>query len=113
VEVGFVSNDDFAPTVPKNRKRLLERLDDMVQSGQVTAEEAADLRSATRATDYEAAALRIRIRHARARLEAAVEAGQMTPAEASANMECIRKGEHPRSLRAHLRKIAPTDTPHL
>jgi hypothetical protein len=29
--LGFASNEDFAPTVPKNRKRL-ERLDDMVQS---------------------------------------------------------------------------------
>jgi hypothetical protein len=42
-----VSSDDFAPTMPKNRERLLERLDDKVQSGQVTAEEVADLRSAT------------------------------------------------------------------
>jgi hypothetical protein len=104
-----MSNDDFAPTMPKNRKRLLERLDRMVQSGQVTAEEATDLRSASSATDYEAAALRIRARHARARFDAAVEGGQMTPSEARANMERIWKGEHPRSLRAHLRKIAPTD----
>jgi hypothetical protein len=51
----------------------------------------------------------IRARHARARLDAAVEAGQMTPAEACANMERIPKGEHPCSLRAHLRKIVPKD----
>jgi hypothetical protein len=62
-----MTNDDFAPTRPKNRKRLLERLGQMVQSGQVTAEEATDLRSATTAADYGAAVLRIRARYARAR----------------------------------------------
>ena len=98
-------NDDFAPAMPKNRKRLLERLDHMIGSGQVTAKEAAELRDATNAEDYQAAIIRIRTRHARARIDAAVEAGQMTQAEASANMEQIQRGEHPRSLRAHLRKI--------
>ena len=44
-----MSNDDFAPTMPKNRKRPLERLDQMVQSGQVRPEEATDVRSATNA----------------------------------------------------------------
>jgi hypothetical protein len=100
-----VINDDFAPTMPKNRKRLLERLDHMIDSGQVTAEEASDLRAVTNAEDYEAAVHRIRTRHARARLDAAVEAGQMTHAEASANLEQVQRGEHPRDLRAHLRKI--------
>jgi CHASE3 domain sensor protein len=104
-----VSYDDFAPSLPKNRKRLLERLDHMVQSDQVTAEEATDLLSATSAGDYEAAVLRIRARHAGARLDAAVEAGQMSQAEANANVERIRNGEHPRTLRAHLRKIATKD----
>jgi polyhydroxyalkanoate synthesis regulator phasin len=104
-----VSNDDFAPTMPKNRERLVERLDHMVQSGQVTAEEASELRSATNAADYDAAVVRVRARHAQARFDAAIVAGQMTQAEASANMERILKGEHPRSLRAHLRKIAPKD----
>jgi hypothetical protein len=104
-----VSNDDFAPTMPKNRKRPLERLDQMVQSGQVTPEEATDVRSATNAIDYEAAVVRIRARHARVRFDAAVEAGPMTKAEASASMERVRKGEHLLSLRSHLHKIAPKD----
>jgi CHASE3 domain sensor protein len=104
-----VTKDDFAPTVPKNRKRLLERLDQMVRSGQVTAEEAADLRAANNAEDFEAAVVRIRTRHARVRLDAAVEAGQMTQAEANANVEQLQKGEHPRGLRAHLRKITSED----
>ena len=109
MEVGSVTNDNFAPTMPKNRERLLERLDHMVRSGQVTPEEATDLRAATNAEDYEVAVVRIRTRHARARLDAAVEAGQMTQAEANANLEELQKGEHPRGLRAHLRKITAKD----
>jgi hypothetical protein len=101
----LVTNDDFTPTMPRNRERLLQRLDDMLDSGQVTAEEATALRAATNAEDYEAAVLRIRTRHAQARLDAAVEAGQMTQAEANASIERLRKGDHPRGLRAHLRKI--------
>jgi hypothetical protein len=104
-----VTSDELAPTVPKNRKRLLERLDHMLRSGQVTEEEATDLRGAANDGDFEAALVRIRTRHARVRLDAAVEAGLMTPAEASANLEEIKKGEHPRSLRAHLGKIASQD----
>jgi hypothetical protein len=46
----------------------------------------------------------IRTRHARARLDAAVEAGRMKQAEADANLEQLQKGEHPRELRGHLRK---------
>jgi hypothetical protein len=101
--------DDVAPTTPNKRKRLLERLDHMVRSGQVTEEEAINLRASVNDEDYEAAVVGIRTRHARARLDVAVDAGQMTPAEASANLEQIQKGEHPRGLRAHLRKINSKD----
>jgi hypothetical protein len=104
-----VNNDDLALTMPKSRKHLLGQLDRMVGSGRITAEEATALRTATNAEDYEAAILKIRTRHARARLEAAVEAGQMTQAEAEANLEHVQKGEHPRALRAHLRKITSKD----
>ena len=100
-----MTDEDFAPAMPKNRRRLLERLDLMVRSGQVTAEEATDLRAATNAEDFEAAVVRIRTRHAQARLDTAVRAGQMTQAEATANLQQIREGEHPRRLRAHLRTI--------
>ena len=98
-----MTSDDFAPSMPKNRKRLLERLDHLVSSGQIMEEEATDLRAATSDEDYDAAVVTIRTRHARARLDAAVEAGQMTHAEASACMEQIQMGKHPRALRAHLR----------
>jgi hypothetical protein len=81
----------------------------MLGSAQVTAEEATALRAATSVEDYEAAVVTIRTRHARARLDAAVEAGQMTQAEANANLGRLQKGEHPRGLRAHLRKITSND----
>ena len=60
-----MTSDDYAPTMPKNRNRLLERLDHFVRSGQVTEEEATDLRAATNDEDYEAVVVRIRTRHAR------------------------------------------------
>ena len=100
-----MTNDDFAPTMPKDREHLLEQLDHLVSAGQVTSEEATALRTATNDEDFEVAVVRIRTRHARARLDAAVEAGQMTRAEASANLEQIENGGHPRGLRAHLRTI--------
>jgi hypothetical protein len=81
----------------------------MVRARQVTEEDATDLRAATSAEDYEAALVRIRTRHARARLDAAVEAGQMTQEEASANLEQLKKGKHPRGLRGHLRKLTSED----
>jgi hypothetical protein len=33
----------------------------------------------------------------------------MTPAEANANIDLLQKGEHPRGLRAHLRKVSSKD----
>jgi CHASE3 domain sensor protein len=88
-----------------NRKRLLERLDHMVESGQVTAEEAGRLRSATTDAEFEAATVAIRTRHASASMSAAVEAGQMTQAEADANLAGVRNGEHPRGLGAHVARL--------
>jgi hypothetical protein len=90
----------------RNRTRLLERLEHMVESGQVTAEEAGRLRTADTDAEFEAATVAIRTRHAGASMRAAVEAGQMTQAEADANLERIRNGEHPRGLRAHVARIA-------
>jgi hypothetical protein len=91
----------------KDRKRLLERLDHMVETGQVTGEEADRLRAAGTDDEFNAAVVAIRSRHAEARLNAAVAAGVMTQAESDANLERIRQGEHPRAIRAHLARLAP------
>ena len=100
-------SDLFDSQTPNNRKRLIERLDHMVASGQVTADEAGRLRAANGATEIDAVITDIRLGHAQRSLDAAVEAGQMTRSEADHNLERLRNGEHPRGLRAHLRKIAP------
>ncbi len=91
----------------KNRRRLLARVDRMVESGQVTDDEASRLRAAKTDGDFDAAVVAIRSRHAGARLAAAVDAGRMSQAEADANLERIQRGEHPRGLRAHLSELTP------
>jgi hypothetical protein len=88
-----------------NRKRLLERLDHMVEAGQVTAEEAGRLRSAMTDAEFDAATVAIRTRHASASMSAAVEAGDMTQVEADTNLARVRNGEHPRGLRAHVARL--------
>ncbi len=99
-------NDDLENEKgPKSRARILERLDKMVASGRVTETEAARLRAAVDANQFDEAVRGIRVRHAGARLDAAVEGGQMTQAEAAGYLERLKKGEHPRSLRTHLTNL--------
>lgn len=90
----------------KNRQRLLGRLDRMVASGQVTDVEAGQLRAAEDEAQFQAAVTAIRSRHAGTRLAAAVTAGEMSQSEADANLDRIRRGEHPRGLRAHLGRLS-------
>lgn len=97
-------NDDFE-TGPKSQERILARLDKMVASGRVTETEAARLRAAIQPEEFEAAVRSIRLRHAGARLDAAVQGGQMTQQEADGYRDGLAKGEHPRSLRNHLTKL--------
>src|SRR5579863_2791331 len=92
---------------PEGRKRLLAQLGNMVKSGRVTETEAAQLRAAIDDDTFDKTVQGIRIRHAEAHLDAAVEGGQMTHEEANAHLEKLRSGEHPRSLRAHLRRLIP------
>lgn len=89
----------------ENRARLLDRLDRMVGSGQLTEGEAARLRAAQSEHDFDAAVVAIRSRHAKQRLDAAVAGGQMSQDEADQNLARIRAGEHPRGLRAHLGRL--------
>jgi polyhydroxyalkanoate synthesis regulator phasin len=89
------------------RERLLKQLDKMVASGRVTETEAAQLRAARDSDEFDQAARDIRVRHAREHLNAAVEGGQMTQQEANSHLEGLKRGEHSRSLRAHLRSLLP------
>jgi len=94
-------------TGPKSRQRLVERLDHMVESGRVTEEEAERVRAAGGPAEFEHAVRNIRLRHAGARLGTAVEDGSMSQAEADGLLARIGRGEHPRSIRAHLSKLRP------
>jgi len=90
---------------PKNRKRLVERLDTMVESGRVTEQEAGRLRAARGPGEFDDVVRGIRLRHAGTRLHDAVVDGSMSQEEADGYLERLGNGEHPRGLRAHLGKL--------
>lgn len=89
----------------EKRDRLLERLDRMVESGRLTDAEARRLRAPARPNDFNDAVRDIRVRHAGTKLDVAVAEGSLTRVEADSFVERLGNGEHPRSLRAHLRKL--------
>jgi hypothetical protein len=95
------------PDHPGTHRRLLMRLDHMVESGRVTDDEAARLRAATGPQEIDHAVGAIRARHAGARLDAAVAGGDMSREEADGFLERLRNGEHPRGLRSHLARLRP------
>jgi hypothetical protein len=84
-------------------ERILQQLDKMVASGQVTPEEAEHLRETEGKPEFEAAMLDVRLRHAGEQLSSAVSEGRMSQLEADEQLERLRKGEHPKGLRARLR----------
>jgi polyhydroxyalkanoate synthesis regulator phasin len=84
-------------------ERILQQLDKMVASGQMTPDEAERLSEVQGKPEFEAAVLDIRLRHAGERLQSAVSAGQMSQQEADDQLDTLRKGEHPKGLRAQLR----------
>ena len=90
---------------PSTRARLLGRLDTMVKSGRVTSDEAAQLRRAANAGEFDAATTDIRVRHAGDHLDSAMEGGTMTRLEADALLERLRQGEHSGVLRSQLRGL--------
>jgi len=74
----------------------------MARAGRLTAEEADRLTEAAATDDpghFEAVVGEIQGRHARARVDAALEAGQLTPEAARAMLARLEKGEDPRFLR--------------
>jgi len=92
---------------PAGRRRLIESLDRMVEAGRVTEQEAAQLRASVEPDEFDTAVRKIRVRHAGPRLAAAVESGNMTAEEADDYLERLARGEHPKGLRAHLRRLVP------
>ena len=102
------------PADGKRRERLVQRLDGMVESGRVTEQEAERLRTASEPSEFDKGLLSIRLRHARASLDAAVRDGVMTREEADGFLGRLRGGEHTGALRAQLRSLrrgTPPGTP--
>jgi hypothetical protein len=84
-------------------ERILQQLDKMVASGQVTPDESERLQEVQGRPEFEAAVLDVRLRHAGERLHSAVSAGEMSQQEADDQLDRLRRGEHPTGLRARLR----------
>ena len=101
-------DDDLeSKTDGRRRQRLLQRLDQMVESGRVTDREAQRLRAAGTPSEFDETVRDIRLRHAGTRLNSAVADGTVPKEEADGLLERLRKGEHSRSLRARLRRVRP------
>lgn len=106
----MTDNPTPEPMGEQTRQRLLAQLDKMVESGRVTDEEAAQLRAAGDDHDqFDRVIRNIRQRHASPKLDAAVQAGEMTAEEATGHLADLGHGSHDAELRAHLRHHRPTD----
>lgn len=86
-----------------NESRIVKQLDKMVASGRMTDAEANRLRATHGTPEFELVLGEVRARHASAYLDAAVGEGQMTEEEAEDQRQKLRRGEHPKGLRARLR----------
>jgi polyhydroxyalkanoate synthesis regulator phasin len=86
-------------------ERIIERLDDMVAAGRLTADEMTRQRKAIGTPEFDSEMAAIRVRHARVHTDAAVAAGTMSPADARALLDRVRNGEHSAELRRHVRGV--------
>lgn len=106
-----MSTDHAHRRSPEGNRRLPRRLDKLVASGRLTADEADQLRAAQLTGQAEGVLNSIRARHAAASLRAAVDSGNLNPAEADRILEQIRAGDHTPELRARVRRLAQTGGP--
>jgi polyhydroxyalkanoate synthesis regulator phasin len=85
--------------------RLIGRLDKMVQAGRLTEEDAERLRAAANSGQLDDAIREIQLKHARERVNTALENGRLGQEEARAIFDRLAKGEDPRFLRGLLHGI--------
>lgn len=85
--------------------RLIGRLDKMVQTGRLTEEDAQRLRAAANSGQLDDAVREIQLKHARERVNTAVENGRLGQEEARAIFDRLAKGEDPHFLRGLLHGI--------
>jgi len=93
------------------RDRLVERLDHLVASGRVTAQEAGRLRAAGGRDEFTEVVRSISLRHAEGRVDAAVASGTLSDEEADRLLARLRNGEHLRSIRAELGRLGSDSLP--
>ncbi len=77
----------------------------MVEAGRLTEDEAARLRAAADDDELEEGARAIQLRHARARIDEAVQQGNVTRAEAEDLLDRLDRGEDLRFLRGLRRRL--------
>jgi YHS domain-containing protein len=94
-------------TSARQRERIVATLDRMVASGRLTQVEADRLRNAAEPGQFDAALRSVRVRHARAKLAMATRDGSLSREDADAILDRLRKGEHSRAIRSHLRSLLP------
>lgn len=92
-----------------NTDRVTQQLDKMVQTGRMTENEAQRIRDAESTPAFEKAQLAVRVRHAGEHLSAAVADSEVTREEADHQLQRLREGEHPKGLRARLRRQSKRD----
>ncbi len=102
-----MDEDAEGPINAKQRERIGAGLDRMVASGRLTKEEADRLRGADGAGQFETAIRGIRVRHAGAKLAAAIEDGVLSQDDADAILDRLRSGEHSTAIRTHLGSLLP------
>ena len=91
--------------------RVPRRLDRLVASGRLTTEEAARLQAGDPA-EVDAVLAEVRVRHARAVLDAAVVEGGISRADADDLLDRVRLGEPSADLRARITRLRrSTSTP--
>lgn len=66
------------------REKVMKRLDQLIETGRLTADEAALLRSAQGDAEFDAAARQVRQRHVHEEVDAAVTANALTREEGNA-----------------------------
>ncbi len=89
----------------ETRDRLIGRLDQMVESGRLTDEEADRIRAAGERKEFDDVVRNIRVRHAETSLSSAVADGSLTQGEADDFLGRLRNGDHSPSLRVRLRVL--------
>ena len=89
------------------QERIVRQVDRMVKMGRITKSEAERLRATEGTADFDTAVGAIQARHAGAQVEAAVAEGEMSQEEADRYLKGLREGEHPKGLRAKLRRHRP------